>query len=378
MRSYKWRKEPLIDEDRLTIAGVLKNGGYRTGMVGKWHLGFDYSDLNDLRGGPVDRGFDYYFGISRSLDQGDYYYIENRRAVQPPTESVEGSPGHGRHGWQGPFWRAGKAGKDFKHEQVLSMFIQKSIDFIEGAAEGSDPFFLYLALASPHTPWLISEEFRGTSEIGDWGDWVAENDHAIGKVLQALYDQGLRENTLIFFTSDNGPIWWPEDTKTSGHSATSVYRGMKFDVWEGGHRMPFIASWPGVVEAGSTSEQMISNTDMLATFADLVGETLPIDAGEDSYSFLNALYGSDGGRPIRETLVGQALDVRPDRDMLYIRQGDWKLMRTVIGKKLLYNLSEDPSETTNMYKENKAKGRELKQLLKKYRRSARSTPGRGE
>jgi arylsulfatase A-like enzyme len=153
---------------------------------------------------------------------------------------------------------------------------------------------------------------------------------------------------------------------------------MKFDVWEGGHRMPFIASWPGVVEAGSRSEQMISNTDMLATFADLVGETLPIDAGEDSYSFLNALYGSDGGRPIRETLVGQALDVRPDRDMLYIRQGDWKLMRTVVGKKLLYNLSEDPSETTNMYKENKAKGRELKQLLKKYRRSARSTPGRGE
>lgn len=365
MESFNWRKEPLIEEGRMTMATVLQKNGYRTGMVGKWHLGFDYSDYNKLTGGPVDRGFDYYFGISRSLDQEDYYYIEDRHAVQAPTESIAASAGYGKNGWQGPFWRAGKAGKDFKHEQVLNTFTQKSIDFIENAADGQSPFFLYLALASPHTPWLASEQFKGTSEIGDWGDWVAENDHAIGSVLQAVYDQGLRENTLILFTSDNGPVWWPEDIEKYGHRATSIYRGMKFDAWEGGHRMPFIASWPGVIEQGSKSNQIISTTDMLATFADLVGERLPANAGEDSYSILDALYNKDQGKAIREALVG-----RPDNTELYIRQGDWKL----IGNDQLYNLAVDPSETTNVFKGNEAIASELLVLLEKYKADGRSTP----
>ena len=360
-----WQEEPLIDEGRMTIASVLRKNGYLTGMVGKWHLGFDYSDHNNLTGGPVDRGFEYYFGISRSLDQPDYYYIENRRAVQQPTEHVEASAGYGKNGWQGPFWRAGKVGADFKHDQVLNIFTQKSIDFIKDAASSPDPFFLYLALASPHTPWLISEEFKGTSEIGDWGDWVAENDHAIGKVLQAIYDQGIREHTLIFFTSDNGPVWWPEDIEKYGHRSTSIYRGMKFDAWEGGHRMPFIASWPGVINPGSRSDQIISNTDMLATFADLVGETLPASAGEDSYSMLDVLYDKDQGEPIREAIVG-----RPDNKDLYIRKGDWKL----IGDELLYNLSTDPSETNNVLNKNQDKVAELSTLLEKYKESTRSTP----
>lgn len=365
MKSFKWQKEPLIEEGRMTMASVLQKNGYQTGMVGKWHLGFDYSDYNNLTGGPVDRGFDYYFGISRSLDQQDYYYIEDRQAVQPPTENIEASAGYGKNGWQGPFWRAGKAGNDFKHDQVLNTFTQKSINFIESAADDSDPFFLYLALASPHTPWLISEKFKGTSEIGDWGDWVAENDHAIGKVLEAVYDHGLRENTLIFLTSDNGPVWWPVDIEKYGHRSTSIYRGMKFDAWEGGHRMPFIASWPGVIKQGSESKQIISNTDMLATFAELVGQQLPNNVGEDSYSILDALYGKDQGKPIREAIVG-----RPDNKDLYIRQGDWKL----IGTDQLYNLANDPSETTNVFDNNKTIATELLILLEKYKSSGRSTP----
>lgn len=367
MKSFSWQKEPLIEAGRMTMASVLQKNGYRTGMVGKWHLGFDYSDYNNLKGGPVDRGFDYYFGISRSLDQPDYYYIEDRQAVQAPTENMEASAGYGKNGWQGAFWRKGKAGKDFKHDQVLNTFTQKSIDFIEDAADDTNPFFLYLALASPHTPWLISEQFKGTSEIGDWGDWVAENDHAIGLVLQAVYDQGLRENTLIILTSDNGPVWWPEDIEKYGHRATSIYRGMKFDAWEGGHRMPFIASWPGVIAQGSKSEQIISNTDMLATFADLVGEPLPANAGEDSYSILDALYNKDNGKPIREAIVG-----RPDRTELYIRKGDWKL----IGEDQLYNLADDPSETINVYNTNTNIASDLKALLEKYKTSGRSTPFR--
>ena len=365
MKSFRWREEPLIEEGRTTIASVLQKNGYQTGMVGKWHLGFDYSDYNNLTGGPVDRGFDYYFGISRSLDQADYYYIEDRHAVQPPTEDIAASPGYGKNGWQGPFWRAGKAGKDFKHDQVLNTFTQKSIDFIDRAADGSKPFFLYLALASPHTPWLASEKFKGTSEIGDWGDWVAENDDAIGRVLQAVYDHGQRENTLIFMTSDNGPVWWPVDIEKYGHRATSIYRGMKFDAWEGGHRMPFIASWPGVIEAGSSSSRIVSNTDMLATFADLIGVQLPQTAGEDSYSFLDALYGKSSSKPTREVIVG-----RPDNTELYIRQGDWKL----IGDDQLYNLAADPSETNNVIGEHEDIVSELSTLLKKYKSSGSSAP----
>ena len=364
MASLNWQSEPLIEENRWTIASVLQKNGYRTGMVGKWHLGFDYSDYSNLKGGPVDRGFDYYFGISRSLDQADYYYIEDNHAVQPPTENMAASAGYGKNGWQGPFWRAGSAAINFKHHEVLNTFTQKSIAFIENAADSSSPFFLYLALASPHTPWLASEKFKGTSDVGDWGDWVAENDNAIGAVIQAVYDKGLRENTLIFFTSDNGPVWWPVDIQTFGHRATSLYRGMKFDAWEGGHRMPFIASWPGVIEKGSKSSQIISNTDMLATFAALVGEPLPDNAAEDSYSILDALYDKDFGKPIREAFVG-----RPDNTDLFIRQGDWKL----IGSNQLYNLAHDPSEQTNVFNDNVKIASELFALLEKYKANGRST-----
>ena len=364
-KHFNWRSEPLIDEDQLTIASVLQKNGYYTGMVGKWHLGFDYSDYNNLTGGPVDRGFDYYFGISRSLDQADYYYIQDRHAVQAPTDSIPASVGYGKNGWQGAFWRKGKAAKNFKHDEVLNTFTQKSIDFIENAAKDSNPFFLYLALASPHTPWLASEKFKGTSEIGDWGDWVAENDDAIGKVLKAVSDNGISENTLIIFTSDNGPVWWPADIETYGHRATSIYRGMKFDAWEGGHRMPFIASWPGMIAQGSQSSRIVSNTDMLATFADLVGETLTAKSGEDSYSILDALYNKENTKPIREVIVGWA-----GYSELYIRKGDWKL----IGTDQLYNLATDPSEQNNVYKNNKNIASELLTLLEQYKIEGRSTP----
>jgi arylsulfatase A-like enzyme len=301
------------------------------------------------------------------LDQADYYYIENRKAVQEPTKDIEAGIGYGKNGWQGAFWREGKAGKDFKHEEVLNTFIQKSIEFINTSAKTNEPFFLYLALASPHTPWLASEEFRGSSEIGDWGDWVAENDASIGKVLDAVYENGLRENTLIFFTSDNGPVWWPVDIETTGHKATSIYRGMKFDAWEGGHRMPFIVSWPGVVEEGSQNLQVISTTDMIATFADLVSEELDENAGEDSYSILDAIYNKDLKEAIRGAFVG-----RPDNTDLFIRQGDWKL----IGSDGLYNLANDPSEKNNVINKHKEKAAELQSLLEKYKAEGRSIPNR--
>jgi glycerophosphoryl diester phosphodiesterase len=184
-------------------------------------------------------------------------------------------------------------------------------------------------------------------------------------VLDAVYNSGLRENTLIFFTSDNGPVWWPVDIETYGHRSTSIYRGMKFDAYEGGHRMPFIASWPGVIKQGSQSSRIVSNTDMVATFADLIGETLPAEAGVDSYSFLDALYKTDGTNPVRNAIVG-----RPDNTGLYIRKGDWKL----IGTDQLYNLATDPSEQNNVYADNKDIASKLLDLLEQYKTDGRSTP----
>ena len=361
-----WGSRTLIAENRMTFASVLQQNGYHTGMVGKWHLGFNYGDWNNLTGGPADRGFDYYFGISRSLDQADYYYIENRAATQPPTENMPASDGYGQNGWQGPFWRGGEAGSDFRHDEVLNTFRDKSLAFIEEqAADTTSPFFLYLALASPHTPWLPSADFKGTMNTGDrvlddWGDWVAENDAALGSVIQAVYDKGLRERTLIFFTSDNGPVWWDSDVTRTGHDGTYIYQGMKFSQFEGGHRMPFIASWPGVIQEGSSSDQLINATDMLATFAAIVGEALPDNMAEDSYNIWPALLDPDLQEPVR----GGAAIVGEDE---YIRQGDWKL----IGNDL-YNLADDPTEQSTV--NNSGKVSDLNDLLQQYRDDGRSTP----
>jgi arylsulfatase A-like enzyme len=355
-----WRAGPLIGRNQLTFASVLRNQGYRTAMVGKWHQGFtmkapgvfDYE--RPLSGGPVDCGFDSFFGMHASLDIPPYFYIKDRTAVMPPTEKVkDNSSVGGKENWnniQGAFWRAGDVAPDFKHTEVTPRFANEAVKVIE-SHDGKKPLFLYLALPSPHTPWLPTKEFIGKSGAGMYGDFVIQVDHVVGQVLGALKQAGMSNNSLVIFSSDNGPVWYDKDTERFGHRSVGPLRGIKGSVWEGGHRMPFIARWPDRIPAGKTSSHTIAFADVLATLADAAGRPkLPQDAAEDSVSFLPVLLHPDQKHKPRPPILHGGR---------VIRAGDWKLINTKGGRGFganrktqygieLYNLKDDLSEKNNL------------------------------
>lgn len=361
----RWRTEPLIEEGEVTVPSLLAEAGYRTAMVGKWHVGFDESKGYDhpLPGGPADRGFHTFFGIRASTDIPPYFYIRDRTAVAPPTEHIEANASENWSPIQGAFWREGGIAPDLKLEAVLPRFTDEAIAVIEAHTDGDQadqPLMLYLAYPAPHTPWLPAEEFVGKSEAGMYGDFTMMVDHEIGRVLASLETRGISQETLVIFTSDNGPVWYPEDTERLGHDSSGGLRGMKADAWEAGHRMPFIVRWPGTVAAGSVSHHTLSFTDVLATFAEMLGRELPEGAGPDSFSFLPNLKG--GASPRKSPVV-----MKSGSGHFVIRDGDWKLIdrlgsggftkpnrikpapRQPAGQ--LYNLSTDLAETRNLYTE---------------------------
>ena len=360
----RWRKQALIEPGQTTIASLLKNARYQTAMVGKWHLGFNENGYDmPLPGGPVDCGFDSYFGIRASTDIPPYFYISGDRAVSPPTDHIQASSSEGWSPIQGEFWRAGGIAPGLELKDVLPRFTDEAIKVIDSHAKANteDPLFLYLAYPAPHTPWLPSSEFRGKSGAGMYGDFTMMVDSMIGRVLRSLDESGMSKDTLVILTSDNGPVWYEEDVERFGHDSSGGLRGMKADAWECGHRMPFIARWPGQVIAGSESDQLICFTDMLATFAEIVDVTLTEDAGPDSFSVLPVLTG-DAQQPIRPSMV-----LRSGGRMMTVRKGPWKLI-TALGsggfshpKRIepgpgdppgqLYNLVDDLGETKNRYAE---------------------------
>ena len=245
-----WRTKPTIKEDQLTVASLLKARGYHTAMVGKWHLGFQENGYeNPLPGGPVDRGFDSYFGIRASTDIPPYFYIRDDRAVEPPTEHIDAESSEGWSPIQGSFWRAGGIAPGLELKDVLPRFTKEALEVIEdhsgNDAHKNSPLMLYLAYPAPHTPWLPSPDFEGKSGAGMYGDFLMMVDAQIGMVLDALDEAGMSENTLLVFSSDNGPVWYDTDVKRLGHDSSGGLRGMKADAWEAGHRMPFIVRWPG-------------------------------------------------------------------------------------------------------------------------------------
>lgn len=353
---------PRIAADRLTIGKLLQQQGYRTGMVGKWHLGVEHEKDPQpdqiLGGGPAQRGFDSYFGIPASLDIPPYYYIRGNKAVAPPSLRIEASNTEGWSRIQGAFWREGGIAPGYHHEEVLPKFAEEAISFLEDVSQ-EKPFFLYLALPAPHTPWLPLKPFRGTSQSGMYGDFVAQVDDSIGRVLSVLDDRKLAENTIVVFTSDNGPVWFDVDEKNFGHASTGPWRGMKGDAWEGGHRMPFIVRWPGVVKTGSKSDVTICHTDVLATVAQVLDVKIPDGQAQDSVSFA-AVLREQSTQATRETTIHQS-----SGRVLALRQGDWKLIpmlgsggfsqprreKSVPGGPTgqLYDLRKDPGETKNLY-----------------------------
>jgi arylsulfatase A len=361
-----WPDQPLIEEGQTTLASLLQSQGYHTVMVGKWHLGFAEDGYHQaLPGGPVDRGFDEFFGIRASTDIPPYFYIRGDRATAPPSGTIPASSTQGWSPIQGAFWRAGGIAPDLKLEEVLPRFTGESIAAIRShaASRPGRPLFLYHALPAPHTPWLPTTPFIGTSQAGLYGDFMAMVDHELGRVLQALEEAGMAGQSLVIFTGDNGPVWYPDDVRRFGHSSVGPLRGMKGDAWEGGHRMPFIVRWPDKIEPGSVSHQLISQTDLLATFADLTDAKLPPGAGEDSFSILPVWLGEQPpNAPIRPSVVISGLG-----ETHSIRSGPWKLIEGLGSRGFskptnvkptpggptgqLYHLGDDPAETDNLWLE---------------------------
>lgn len=371
----------LIEEGRLTVPAMLKRQGYYTAGVGKWHLGLGSAEKTDysqvLRPGPREHGFDYYFGIPASLDMEPYLYFENDRTVEQPTAATPG-----QNAPRGVFWRKGPIAPGFEIPQVLPTLTGKAESIIRERAGKPQPLFLYLPLTAPHTPWTPLSPFQGRSKAGIYGDFVAQVDDTLGRVLQAIDDAGAAGNTLVVFTSDNGADWREADKAQFAHRANAKWRGEKADAWDGGHRIPCLARWPGQIRPGTVSGQLGCHTDWMATAAAVTGFRLPRNAGEDSFSLLPALRGT-ARKPIREAIVHHSND-----GVFAIRQGSWKLIlglgsggfsppRTVEPtpdgpKGQLYDLAADPGEARNLWLERPEMVRKLSGLLDRYRRQGYS------
>lgn len=369
---------PLIAEDRLTVPALLKQNGYHTACIGKWHLGMGLPEGEPspkITDGPTTRGFDYYYGISASLDMPPYGYIENDRFTQPLTTTKK-------------WLREGAASEAFEAIDVLPTLAEKAVEFIEEEATKDSPFFLFLPLASPHTPILPTEEWKGKSPIGKYGDFVMQTDAVIGDILKALQRTGADKNTLVIVTADNGCANAAnvKGMLKKGHFPSAGMRGIKGAIFEGGHRVPFIVRWPGKIEPGSRSDETVCLTDLIATCAEIVDTDLPDSAGEDSISIIPALSGSKLPEE-REAIVHHSID-----GYFAIRRGKWKLIlcshsggvsdpkpdsdeAKTLPKSQLYDLSEDLAETKNLASEHPEVVAELTKLMEKLVEEGRSTPG---
>jgi len=376
----------LIEPGRLTVPALLRSAGYHTAGVGKWHLGLGDREKTDftapLHPGPVDRGFDYYYGIPASLDMPPYLYFENDQVVEQPTAVT---PDTGGPDPSGAFWRGGPIAPSLKMEDVLPTLTRKSVEHIRARGkQPQEPFFLYFAMTGPHTPWVPVKQFRGKSDAGEYGDFVAQVDDAAAQVLRAIDEIGAASNTLVVFTSDNGARWPPEMIERYRHRANANWRGMKADIWDGGHRIPFLARWPGRIAAGSQTSEIGCLTDLMATVAALTGTELPRNAGEDSYDLLPLMTGKTDRSPREAVVHHSALG------MFSIRDRQWKLVMGrgsggfSIPKKIypkpgepegeLYDMTTDPGETNNLYAARPEVLHRLRSLLERYQNEGRSRP----
>jgi arylsulfatase A len=399
----------LIEQGRLTTAQLLKNQGYNTACIGKWHLGMDWvkkegkdvAELNiesasqvhnvdyskPIKNGPNSVGFDYYYGISASLDMVPYTFIENDRVAKLPSVEKEFPMFLGREKGK---CRKGPAAPDFEVEDVLPTLTTKAIDFVKARsvdAKAGKPFFLYLPLASPHTPIAPTKDWQGKSGLNYYADFVMQTDHSLGLILAELDRLGIADNTLVVLTSDNGcsPQADFSELFSKGHNPSYLFRGHKADIFEGGHHIPFIVRWPAKVKPGTKSDQLLCLTDLMATCADILNVPLPENAGEDSVSFLPALLGQDNGS-LREALVHHSVN-----GTFAIRQGHMKLLmckdsggwsdprpgtvKSGMPELQLFDLSNDIGERINLHDKQSETVKKLTNLLEKYIADGRSTKG---
>lgn len=347
------RGAPIIAEDETTIATLLKDQGYITKMIGKWHLGFDmdtsgkkpvFDFSKPLIGGPIDHGFDSFFGIHSSIGSSPMFYIRDREAVVPPTKPVT--------------WTQVKSGRKsqvkviaaegFLFEEASPSFCKEAVETIRAHAISTEgkPLFLYYASSAPHQPWVPTKDFKGKSKVGLYGDFIMQVDDVLGQINTALKETGLDQNTILIFTSDNGAgPGAVSEMSIQGHDSSGSLRGSKASSWEGGHRIPFVLKWPSTVSANTETNAVINFTDCFATFANLLDVDLEQNySGQavDSYSFFPIIedFSSKHTRPSMVHRLGA------------IREGDWKLGsggKTLIKSKMeLYNLADDIAETNDL------------------------------
>ena len=412
---------PLIEPNRVTLASMLKGAGYTTACIGKWHLGMEWTrrdgskvpfrpsfaggfrdgrDVDyskDLGGGPLSAGFDSYFGIAASLDMSPYCFLENRRVVSYPRIETPAQ--------KDLFLNqvAGVTSAGFDLHNVLPECGKRARQFIDSQRGAKNPFFLYLPLTGPHLPIVPTKEFIGKSKAGQYGDFVAEVDSIAGSVLDRLKANGMDRNTLVFFTSDNGSLWqwWKfqeaddvnygritprsQYMKDFGHQSNGPLRGTKADLWEGGHRVPFIVSWPDRISRPRVDDALICLTDVITSVAELCGIRLPSDCAEDSISMAGHLLGASPAGKGREDVVFHSV-----QGEFAIQKANWKLIvkrgsggfsvpKTVPVKDgepagQLYDVTADPQETRNVYLKHPGVVQSLTGLLQRYKQSGRSRP----
>ena len=409
----------IIDTERQTLADLMKDAGYATACIGKWHLGFGKGapDWNgELRPGPLELGFDYYFGVPVVNSHPPFVWVENHHVVglvkddpfvfgkQAKTRVFPEKMGINQIGG------ADAAHALYDDEAVGTTLVKKATDWIK--ARGKAPFFLYLATTQIHHPFTPAARFKGTSQCGPYGDFVHELDWMVGEVMRTLETQGLSDNTLVIFTSDNGGMFnvGGQNAWDAGHHMNGELLGYKFSAWEGGHRVPFIARWPGKIPAGSSSDQLVSNIDLFATLATVTGSPIREGQGQDSVDILPVLIGAPA-RPLRDHLILSPF--KPSH--LSIRKGKWMYIGAQAGGGFtaakrgahafggpaaisyggrqnsdikhgriienappaqLYDLENDLGETRNVYRNHPRIVQELKSLLKAYQTAGQKTEGR--
>ncbi len=387
------RSKHLIPADRPTLGHLMQAAGYHTAMIGKWHLGWDWGRdgkaidfTQPVLNGPDINGFDQYYGHCGSLDMPPYVWVDTGRVTAVP-DRVEGvTAAEDRYGW----YRKGPMGSDFQIDQVLPHLFDKSITYIRErttAAHRDQPFFLYLALPAPHTPIVPLPPFKDASGLNPYADFVMQVDHLMGQLLAAVDQAGIDEQTLIFFTSDNGcsPQANFELLKQHGHDPSAGYRGHKADIFEGGHRVPLIARWPKKIPAGRTTPALTCLTDMFATLQDVTGQPTARVGGEDGFSLQPVFEGADSTG--RETLISHSIQgkfaIRHEEWKLCLcpGSGGWSQPRDPVAVKeglppiQLFNLDNDPSEQTNLAEKHPEKVAALKARLEQEIARGRSTPG---
>ena len=408
---YHWRKfhgivnafdQPILDADRTTLPEMLKTKGYKTACIGKWHLGWDWNAIKrpgamptregvkgqgsfapnafdwnkPIPGGPLSHGFDYYFGDDVP-NFPPYAWFENDRVITEPTVPLSTPKQTAEGAWEA---RPGPSVKDWDFWAVMPKLTEKTVEWIAQQKQ-DEPFFLYFPFTSPHAPIVPTPDFIGKSKAGGFGDFVTQTDDTVGRVLQALKDGGFAENTLVIFSADNGPEHYAYDRiRNFQHRSMGPLRGLKRDIWEGGHRVPFVIRWPGVVPAGKVNDGILSQIDVFATIATVVGADILAGSGEDSYSQLMLIKGES--LSARDTVVHNT-----NANDYALRHGDWVLIAAKTGavSKVpawfdqahgytpntqpgeLYNLRDDLAQKHNLYAEQPDKVRELSTLLKQVR-----------